>query len=248
MILLQIILANIIISLISFVGGIVLVFKKMQSEWMSAYLVSFAAGVMLAAAFLDILPEALDMSGGSSQPVLVAALLGIILFFFLERFVLWFHHHDDQHGTRPSALLISLGDGVHNFIDGVAIAATFMSNPGLGVITALAIAAHEVPQEIADFSVLLRSGLSRGRALFYNFLSALTALLGGIVGFFFLAKLEHVLPVSLAFTGGMFIYIACSDLIPDLHREFQREKRWVHSIPFVLGILLLWFLISRLEW
>jgi zinc and cadmium transporter len=214
---------------------------------MSAYLVSFAAGVMLAAAFLDILPEALEMAGENIDMVLITALLGIILFFFLERFVLWFHHHDEPHGTKPSALLILVGDSFHNFIDGAAIAATFMINPGLGLITTLAIAAHEIPQEIADFTVLVHSGLTRARALFYNFLSALTALLGAVLGYFFLGTLQNILPLSLAFTAGMFIYIACSDLIPDLHQEFRRERRWVHSIPFILGIVLLWFIISRLE-
>ena len=247
MILAQIIAASLVVSLISFAGGIILVWKKLQSEWMSAHLVSFAAGVMLAAAFLDILPEALEGAKENFDPILIAALLGIILFFFLERFVLWFHHHDDSHGTKPSVWLISVGDGIHNFIDGVAIAATFMANPGLGVITTLAIAAHEIPQEIADFGVLLRGGLSPAQALFYNFLSALTALLGAFLGYFFLGSLQNILPIALAFTGGMFIYIACSDLIPDLHQEFQRAKRWVHSIPFVFGILLLWLLVKRLE-
>ncbi|MSU75599.1 MAG: ZIP family metal transporter [Candidatus Magasanikbacteria bacterium] len=251
MILLRIILASLAVSLLSFVGGILLVSKKtwqqFQSERVSAYLVSFAAGVMLATAFLDVLPEALEKAGSNFHPVLLATLLGIIVFFFLERFVLWFHHHDDGHGSSPSVLLILVGDGVHNFIDGVAIAATFMTNPGLGIITTLAIAAHEIPQEIGDFSVLIHGGLSRSKALFYNFLSALTALIGAILGFFFLGKLENILPISLAFTAGMFIYIACSDLIPDLHQEFRREKRWIHSIPFIFGIVLLWFLISRLE-
>lgn len=246
MILANIIFASLAISAISLVGGVILISKKLQSNWMSASLVSFAAGVMLAAAFFDLLPEALEMGGDASQ-ILAYALFGIVLFFFLERFVLWFHHHDDAHGTKPSVWLILVGDGVHNFIDGIAIAATFISNPGLGVITTLAIAAHEVPQEIGDFSVLVRGGLSKKRALFYNFLSALAALLGAILGYFFLVKLQNILPISLAFTGGMFIYIACSDLIPDLHQEFQREKRWIYSIPFVMGIAMLWFLITRLE-
>ncbi len=251
MILVHIVVASILVSLISFVGGVVLVSKKFwehfQSEWMSAYLVSFAAGVMLATAFLDVLPEAFENGGENINLLLLVALLGIIFFFFLERFVLWFHHHDETHGPRPSVWLILIGDSVHNFIDGVAIAAAFMASPGLGIITTLAIAAHEIPHEMANFSVLIHGGLGRFRALLYNFLSALTALLGAVLGFFFLVKIQNFVPATLAFTAGMFIYIACSDLIPDLHKEFRRDKRWTHSIPFILGILLLWYLVNRLE-
>ena len=238
---------SLIISLISFSGGIILVWRKLQTDRVMAHLVSFAAGVMLAVAFLDILPEALKGAATDFQPPLLAALLGVVLFFFLERFVLWFHHHDEPHGPKPSAVLILVGDGFHNFIDGVAIAATFMITPGLGLITTLAIAAHEIPQEIADLGVLLHGGMRPGRALWTNFISGLTALLGAVLGYFFLARLQSLLPLFLSFTAGMFIYIACSDLIPDLHTEFKEEKRWIHSIPFILGIGLLWVLLKRLE-
>lgn len=239
------IVASLTISLISFVGGILLFWKRLWSEGASAYLVSFAAGVMLAASFGDLLPEALEEAGETN--IFLPVFLGIVMFFFLERFVLWFHHHDSLHGTKPTPVLILLGDSVHNFIDGVAIAATFLTNPGLGVVTTLAIAAHEIPQEIADFGVLIHSGLSKTKAIIFNLLSALTAIIGAIGGYFFLEKMEGLLPVLLAFTAGMFIYIACSDLIPELHKDFQRQKSWAQSIPFVVGAVMLWSLVKLLE-
>lgn len=220
--------------------------KRLLSEKVTAYLVSFAAGILLATAFLDLLPEA---AGGEIEiaRVFLFTLLGIVTFFFLERFVLWFHHHDELHDTQPSAILILLGDALHNFIDGVAIAAAYLTNPTLGLTTTLAIAAHEVPGEIADLSVLIAGGMKKARALFFNFLSGLAALLGAVSGFYFLESLEGLLPLALAFTAGMFIYIACADLIPDLHKEFKRQKNWAQSLPFISGIITAWVLVKLLE-
>ena len=239
-ILLLIIIATTAVSLASLAGGMLLFWKQIWTESFTPILVSFAAGVMLSASFFDLLPEAFE-SGGAD--IFTAVFLGIVLFFFLERFVLWFHHHDSTHGASPAVYLILLGDGVHNFIDGVAIAAAFLLSPGLGLITTLAIAAYEIPQEIADFSVLVHGGLGKLRALVFNLISGLTALLGATLGFFFLGNLQVILPALLAFTAGMFIYIACSDLIPELHKDFKKQKSWAHVVPFIAGTLLLWFLV-----
>lgn len=239
------IIASLVISLASLVGGIMLLWKRLLSEGASTYLVSFAAGVMLAASFLDLLPEALEGAGGTN--IFLPVFLGVVIFFFLERFVLWFHHHDSLHGTKPAPILVLIGDSIHNFIDGAAIAATFLTNPGLGVVTTLAIAAHEIPQEVADFSVLIHGGLSKVKALVFNLISSLTALIGAIGGYYFFEKIEGLLPALLAFTAGMFIYIACSDLIPELHKDFQKQKSWIQSVPFVAGILLLYILVKLLE-
>lgn len=247
MTLVYIILASVALGLVSFSGALVLLSKRLNTENALAYLVSFAAGIMLVVAFLDLLPEALEEAGNGDTNVLVFTLIGVLLFFFLERFVVWFHHHDETHGEKPPALLVLIGDGVHNFIDGIAIAAAFLTNPAVGIATTIAIAAHEIPQEIADFSVLLYGGMRRKRALLFNFFSALTAVLGGVIGYYFLEGVEGLLPIFLAFSAGMFIYIACSDLIPDLHREFKREKRWLHVLPFVFGIAIFWLLRSFLE-
>lgn len=247
--LIQIIISSFIVSIISFSGGLFLFQKRFFTDRFLTYFVSFAAGVMITAAFLDLLPEALEgfEQFGIHDNVLLPAFLGVVFFFFLERYVLWFHHHHGLHGTRPSSVLILLGDTLHNFIDGIAIAASFLTNPGVGIATTLAIAAHEIPQEIADLSILVHGGMKRSHALLFNFLSALSAMIGAILGYFFLENIEGLVPYFLSFTGGMFIYIACSDLIPDLHREFKKSKVWFQSIPFILGIAVLYATILFLE-
>ncbi|MDO8429247.1 MAG: ZIP family metal transporter [Candidatus Daviesbacteria bacterium] len=244
--LLSIILANTVVSLIALVGGGLLISQKLLTQKALTYLVSFAAGVMLTTSFIDLLPEAAE-GMQDIGPLFVATFLGIITFFFLERFVLWFHHHHGTHGSSPSSVLILLGDGAHNLIDGVAIAGAFLTSPALGIATTIAVIAHEVPHEIADFSVLINSGMKKFQALFYNFLSGTTAVLGGILGFYFLENLKGLIPLSLAFTAGMFIYIACSDLIPELHTDFSKSRSWVQTIPFILGIVILWTFITLLE-
>jgi zinc and cadmium transporter len=241
----SIILACVVISGMSFLGSLTLLGKGIFKENYAASLVSFAAGVMLSAAFLDLLPEALEEK---PEPVLFTAVFaGMIVFFFLERFVLWFHHHHDAHGAKPTTILVLVGDGIHNFIDGVAIAATFLTSPALGLTTMLAIAAHEIPQELADFSILTANGMPKKKALWFNFLSGLTAIAGGIFGFFFLENFAHHLWWVIAFTAGMFLYIASSDLIPELHREFSRKQKWQHTLPFVIGIVLFWCITYLVE-
>ncbi len=233
--LISIILASISTSIISLAGAVLLIWKRFQTQKTLTHVVSFAAGVMITTAFLDLLPEAIE---GTTEhmSIFLMLLLGVVTFFFLERFVVWFHHHDELHGAEPSSLLILLGDGLHNFIDGVAIAAAFLSSTAVGIATTLAIAAHEIPQEIADFSILLSNGIKKKRALFFNFISSLSALLGAVAGYFFLERLEHVIPFTLSYTAGMFLYIACSDLIPEMHKDFRKQKEWMQSISFLLGI------------
>lgn len=244
----SIILATLLVSAISFTGGLLLFSKKLMTEKLAGILVSFAAGTLLAVTFIDLLPEALEagMDGGI---IFLPVLLGIVSFFFLERFVLWSHHHDHkcEPRTKPTAVLVLVGDSVHNFIDGAAIAAAFLASFPLGLATTLAMMAHEIPQEIADFSILIHGGMSKSRALFFNFLSGLTALLGAVASFYFLERIEGLLPLLLAFTGGMFIYIACADLIPELHHDFAKRRSWAQVIPFVLGLLLLAVLVRLLE-
>ena len=238
-------LASILISLISLSGGSLLIWGKLFAGGLSAYLVSFAAGVMLTVAFFDLFPEAqAQVQDGN---IFIAAFLGMVTFFFLERFLLWFHHHDlpagkagePPHGTKPAAVLIIVGDGVHNLLDGIVIATTFIANPAVGLLATVAVAAHEIPQEIADFSALVGLGMRRGKALFFNFLSAITAILGTFLTFVFFDIVETNLSPLLAFTAGMFIYIAASDLIPALHLDFEKRRNWAQTIPFVLGILII---------
>lgn len=244
-----IIVANLVVSLISLVGGITILWKKLVDKKVIPYLVSFAAGVILTTAFLDIFPEAAEqaISQGNGSSIFLAAFIGVLIAFFIERFLLWFHHHEHTHGLKPTVFLVTFGDGIHNFIDGLTIAATFLTNPTLGVVTTIAIAAHEIPQEIADFGILVHSGLSKKSALAFNLLSAVTAIAGGVIGFYFLKNFKYALPTLLAFSVGIFIYIACSDLIPDLHRDYREQKRWTQVIPFIVGIVLMVSLITFLH-
>jgi zinc and cadmium transporter len=239
--LINIILSNFIISLISFVGVLTLASEKLRSKQMIGVFVSFAAGTLLTSAFVNILHEALE--SGSIDTVLLLTLCGMIFSFFLERFFVWHHHHhEDMHNMEPSAWLVIIGDGVHNFIDGLAIAATFLASPITGWATTLAVAAHEIPQEVADFSVLRHSGVKIKKALWLNFLSALTAILGGIVGFYSIQRFDHMLPLALGFTAGIFIYLASADLIPSLHEDYHAGGVIKQVVPFVVGVIMILFL------
>ncbi len=236
--LISIILANFIISLVSFSGVITLATQFLKSRQIIGIFVSFAAGTLLASAFLNILVEALEHA--NIYNVLLLTLSGMVFSFFLERFFVWHHHHhEDTHKIQPSTWLVIIGDGIHNFIDGIAIAATFVASPAIGWATTLAIAAHEIPQEIADFSILRHSGVQTKKALWLNFFSALTAILGGIVGYYFIHSFEEILPLALGFTAGIFIYVASADLIPSLHEDYHTKNIFKQVIPFIIGITLI---------
>ena len=235
----QIIAANVVVSLISFVGLVTLFHKSFFSQKTIYLLVSFAAGVMLTTAFIDILPEAIE----HLDPALAlkSVLAGIVGSFIIEKLLWHHHHHGDTHGTHPTTLLVLIGDALHNFIDGIAIAASFIASPALGIATTIAIVAHEIPQELADFSILMHVGVKRNKALFLNFLSALTAIAGGLLGYFFLQQSEVYMPHILSIAGGVFIYIAAADLIPELHREQKQRNIASQLLPFLLGIAVITF-------
>lgn len=230
-------------SVFSLIGGFILLLKERWTEDFSLKLVSFAAGVLLATAFFDLLPEALQASGGSAN-LFVPVFTAIIGFFFLERSFFWFHHHHEDHGISPAIYLILLGDSVHNFVDGIAIAAAFYINIPLGVLTSFAVAAHEVPQEIADFTIMLSRGLDRKRALIYNLLSSLMTLVGAFLTYLLAGIMEKKFWIATAATAGMFIYIATSDLMPELHKEHRRGRSISQTIYFVLGIVITFVLIK----
>jgi len=250
-ILLKIILASFLSGVLSLVGGVALLARVEWVRRFSLHLVSFAVGTLFATAFLDLLPEAVKLRGESGGQVFLAALGGIFVFFSLERLILQFHphHHGEVVGEHhhPAPLLLQIGDTFHNFIDGVAVAVAFLVNPGLGVLTAVAVAAHELPQELSDFSVLLHHGWSRAKVLTVNLLSSFASILGAILAYSFRANLESILPELLGFTAGVFIYIAGSDLIPEVSAKAPREKS-THSILLVfLGIVCVGILRHYLE-
>lgn len=228
-------------SVVSLIGGILLLIKRGWAERLTEPLSAFAAGALLGTAFLDLLPEAVEAAEEMAidpHSIFLWVLVGIISFFLLERFVHWFHHHHEhaEHAKKPVGALIVLGDSVHNFIDGVAIAVTFLVDPALGVITTLAVGAHEIPQEIGDFAVLLKAGYSRKKVLWLNVFSACTALLGALITFIVGPSIAGSLPVLLAITAGFFAYIALSDLVPEIHAWGTRKLAILETSLLLLGV------------
>ncbi|MFN7990965.1 MAG: ZIP family metal transporter [Candidatus Micrarchaeia archaeon] len=241
----EIIAATVIVSLISLVGIVLLSLNKKTLEAVVFIILSFATGSLFAAAFFDLFPEAIG--GLESKAVFTTALFGLITFFILERMVHWHHeHHDHKEHEKPVAYLVLVGDGIHNFFDGVAIAASFMTSMELGITTTFAIIAHEIPQELSDFTLLTYAGFSTKKALAFNLISALTAVLGAL-GFYYLSGyVANVQYYGLAFTAGAFLYIAGTDLLPELHKEEERSKSVIQLAAMMMGIVVIWALISHL--
>lgn len=234
MVLLWILGATIIVSIISLIGIVTLSLKKEILNRILILLVGFAAGGLIGGAFLHLLPEAMEHN--TEYPFLYT-LIGFTAFFIIERYFYWRHCHDGVCDIHSFAYLNLLGDGLHNFTDGIIIAVGFSVGIRFGIITTLAIIFHEIPQEIGDFGILVYGGFSRLRALFYNFLCALTAVLGGLTGYFLSEKVVNFSHSLIPFTAGGFIYIAASDLIPELHRQKDSRKANLSLITFLLGLL-----------
>lgn len=212
-------------------------------------LISYAIGAMLGAVFLEILPHALE-SASSPHAMTATVLFGILAFFLLEKLVLWRHCHSDHceahepvahsHDHGRSGLLILIGDTFHNFVDGVLIAAAFMESTELGIITSLAMIAHEIPQEVGDFMVLVHSGYSRVRALVFNLLSSLATLVGGVLAYFALSGLQEFVPTLLGIAAASMLYVAVADLIPGLHKRPELRATVQQVSLIALGIASIW--------
>jgi len=237
-VLLQIVLACIVGSLVSLAIAGFAAFR-VKAHWIPTF-VSFAVGALLGAVFLDILPHAFEES---KHPGRVAAfiLAGIMVFFVLEKMLLWRHHHHGDEGVHEhdhgrSGYMIVVGDAFHNFTDGVIIASAFLADVKLGLVTALAIIAHEIPQEIGDFLVLLHSGFGKRKALVLNALTGLAMVLGALAGFFMLRQVSAWIPEVLAIAAASMIYVAVADLIPGLHRRTAIRESVLQIIFIALGI------------
>ncbi|HUN67236.1 MAG TPA: ZIP family metal transporter [Burkholderiales bacterium] len=214
-----------------------------RTAWIQS-LVSYAIGALLGAAFLEVIPHAFEH--GEPHQVAASILGGILAFFLLEKLFLWRHSHDEEeaehvaseaaHDHGRSGALIVVGDTVHNFLDGILIAAAFLQSTQLGIITALAIVAHEIPQEVGDFLILLHSGYSRLKAFWLNILSSAATLVGGVLGYFVLQVVLGWTPVLLGFVAASMIYVAVADLIPGLHRRPELRATLSQSILIALGI------------
>jgi len=248
---LELIFYSLIGGLFSLIGGLLLLWKREYAKKIEIYLLSFAAGAFLSISFLDVLPEALELVE-EPHPILLTALGGFLFFFILERAIMTVfhkghskkgeHEHSDHTESLP-ALLIS-GDSLHNFIDGIVIALAFLIEPSLGLITAIAVAAHEVPQEIADFSILLNLGWSKTKVLTTNVLQSLASVPGALLGFYAGNLLEGYLPYLLAAASGIFLYISASSLVPEIHHKTGHHSFAKAVAPLFLSVIIIWYLIK----
>jgi len=241
-------------------AGIFLLLPDAKRNAVLPHGISFAIGALLAVAFWGLIPEAFEaVKPEQFQTLSGTILVGILGFFVLEKLLVWRHchfgdcaaydddeHHDHSHGhehhhgvSKSAGALIIIGDGIHNFVDGVLIGAAFLTDVQLGIVTSLAVAAHEIPQEVGDFAILLESGYSKSKALFYNILASLTTVIGGVLAYFSLADLHASLPYFLALAASSFIYIAVADLIPSLHKKTDTKTSLQQIALITAGVLLI---------
>ena len=231
------------ISLVSLIGLFGLSLKERLLKSSLFALVSLAVGALLGDAFIHLIPESFA-EGTNALTVSLSIVAGVLAFFVIEKVLHWHHHQgieDVEHATKPVGKLVLVSDSVHNFIDGVIIGASFLVSPEVGFATTVAVILHEIPQEIGDFGVLIHAGYSRAKALWYNFLSALAAILGAVLVFLLGQSIEGIVALMVPVAAGGFIYIALSDLIPELHNQEDKSAR--HAILqfawIVIGVLLM---------
>lgn len=237
------IISVIIVSLVSVFSAIPLLIKKKVSDKTLLFLLSISVGVLMSTVFMNILPEITEHEYTTKTAVHILA--GFMLMFIIEKFIHW-HHQKDCEGKECGhshaynlAPINLLGDGIHNFIDGLVIAGTYAVDITLGITATISIIFHEVPQEIADFGVLLYSGLSKKKALIFNLMSALTAVLGAVTGILLIGKIHNFTEIILPFAAGNFIYIAASNLLPQLHRHCKIKDTLFHLIAIAIGIAII---------
>jgi zinc and cadmium transporter len=232
----------IIVSLLSFIGVFALALNKENLNKVTAFLVSISAGALLGDAFLHLMPEAAENKDGLL--VWLWLLGGIILFFILEKIIHWHHchnpaQHEHEH-VHALGKMNLIGDGLHNFLDGLIIAGAFLVNIPLGIATTIAVIAHEIPQEISDFGILIYSGFSRIKALAFNFFSGAISTVGAIAGLLIGAQIENFVYYIVPFAAGGFIYIAAADIIPELHKEVEIKKSLKQLLGILIGIGIMW--------
>jgi zinc and cadmium transporter len=230
-----------IVSLISLIGILFIFIKKDKLNNLLIFFVSLSVGSLLGGAFFHLIPEIINNTGFSLS-VSFLILGGIILFFVIENFIHWRHCHIPTSKSHPHTLgtMNLIGDGIHNFIDGLVIAAAYFVNLPVGIATTLAVVIHEIPQEIGDFGVLLYAGYSKKKALFFNFLSALTALIGAVIGIIFAEKSIIFGYIVIPIAVGGFLYIAGSDLIPEIHKNQEKKFPLKNLLGILLGILIMY--------
>jgi len=235
-----ILLATSIISLISIVGVFTLYFHPKVLKGKLVLLISLAAGSLMGGAFFHLLPEA----GKNLAPdnLYIGVIVAFVIFLLIEKVLNWRHCHEHNCEVHTLGYMSIIGDSIHNFLDGLIVAAAFVSDTRLGMITAFAMVLHEIPQEIGDFGVLLHAGFKKKTALIINFLSALTAIFGAIVGYFISSSSQEFIPYLLPFAAGGFIYIAASDLLPEMRKEKDHTKTILSFTFFLTGIVIMYLL------
>lgn len=245
-----IILTTFIISLFSLSGIFALSLREKTLHSILFFLVAFSAGTILGASLFDLLPEAVEMVNEPTVFIYIA--LGYVTFFVLERFIYWYHGHghaddieslkDERTITKNFAYLNILGDGIHNFIDGMIIAASFNVGIHVGIATTVAVIFHELPQEMGDYGILIYAGFERTRALILNFAASLSVVLGGLFAVFFLETVNALSGFLISFSAGAFLYLAASELIPELREEKDFSRALVQFALFILGLAVIWYL------
>jgi len=231
-----ILLVTIINGLLAFAGAFSFLISEKKFQKVLLFLVAFTTGSLLGGSFFHLLPEAFEEMNILS--LILLTILGFLIFMLIEKFLHWRHCHEGKCEVHPVSYLILYGDAIHNFIDGLIIASSFIISVPFGILTSILVMAHELPQEIGDFAVLVYGGFKRNKALFYNFFAQLTCILGGIIGFYSL-KINEYHIYLLPFAAGGFIYIALNDLIPELFKERNIKKIIINIIAIIIGILLL---------
>jgi zinc and cadmium transporter len=238
MTIIYILISTLLIAFIAFAGALTLFFKKELINKILLILVSFASGSLIGGAFLHLIPESIEEMGSENLlPIFLYVILGFIVFFVLEQFISWHHCHKTEHEAMPFSYLILISDAVHNLIDGLIIAGSFIVSFPVGVATALAVAFHEIPQEIGDFGILVYGGFKRSKALVLNFISAIAVVLGGLIGYLISGQVGEYIVYLLPFAAGNFIYIASADLIPEIKKKCEVKKSLFHFLSFLAGIL-----------
>jgi len=233
--------ASVVVSLISLIGALALVIKDSLLQKIIIFLVAFAAGALIGGAFLEIIPEASEHIKDMTL-LFLYVVLGYLLFFILEKYLHWRHCHSPECTVHRFTYLNIIGDAVHNFTDGLIIGAVFLINVKVGIAATLAIISHEIPHELGNFAVLVYGGFSKLKALLFNFLSSIFAIVGTLVGYYFAHMISGFSGILLPLAAGGFIYVASCDLIPELHKEEDGKKSALIMVVFTFGIFLMYLL------
>jgi len=238
MVFIQILIATFLVSLISLLGVITLSLKEKILNKITFLLVALSAGALLGGAFIHLIPESIEII--SAESTFLITMGGFALFFFIENILQWRHCHKGKCDIHSFAYMNLFGESIHNFLDGLIIAASFIINIPLGISTTIAVGLHEIPQELGDFGVLIQGGFKKSKAILLNFLTALFAILGGVIGYFLSTLGEISTTFLIPIAAGGFLYIAASDLIPEIRKESNVKKNMISFMVFIFGILIMY--------